>query len=64
MLLLPTGKAVRESPVMKAQEEAEERLTRAVEKTAAFSQTSRLEDTQGEGPLTKHGEALSNFPRL
>ena len=35
VLLLPTGKAVRESPVMKAQEEAEERLTRAVEKTAA-----------------------------
>ena len=62
VLLLPTGKAVRESPVMKAQEEAEERLTRAVEKTAAFRQASRLEDTQGEGPLTKHGEALSNFP--
>ena len=61
VLLLPTGKAVRESPEMKAQEE-EERLTRAVERTAAFRQASRLEDIQGEGPLTKHGEALSNFP--
>ena len=64
MLLLPTGKAVRESPVMKAQEEAEGRLTRAVEKTAAFRQASRLEDTQGEGPLTKHGEASAvQFPK-
>ena len=64
VFLLPTGKAVRESPVMKAQEEAEERLTRAVEKTDALRQASRLEDTQGEGPLTKHGEALSNYVSL
>jgi hypothetical protein len=62
VLLLPTGKAVRESPVMKAQEEEEERITRAVERTAGFRQASWLEDTQGEGPLTKHGGALSNFP--
>ena len=51
VLILPTGKPVRESPEMKAQEEE-----------GASRQASRLDDTQGEGPLTKHGEALSNFP--
>ena len=55
VLLLPTGKAVRESPVMKAQEEEAERSTRAAERTAELRQASWLEDTQGEGPFTKHG---------
>ena len=62
VLILPTGKPVRESPEMKAQEEEEARHMRAVASTVAFRQASRLDDTQGEGPLTKHGEALSNFP--
>ena len=62
VLLLPTGKAVRESQAMKAQEEEDELLTGAVERTVAFRQASWLAETQGEGPRTKHGEALSNFP--
>ena len=62
VLLLPTGKAVRESQAMKAQEEEDERLTGAAERTVAFRQASWLAETQGEGPLTQHGEALSNFP--
>ena len=52
VLLLPTGKPVRESPEMKAQEEA--RHMRAVERTAAFRQASRLEDTQGEVRVRVH----------
>jgi hypothetical protein len=67
VLLLPTGKAVRFSPVMQKHSEDEARIEQEVERRGALRDASMqarwLEQNQGQvGYHAQHGEAMSKFP--